>query len=221
MIDILIPTFGRSGRIARISEQIHAATVLEHRIVWVVEWDDLASRLAVPADDICVINERTRNYAGAINTAFLASRADQVFLGADDVVFHPGWDLAATACLDGWFLVVGTEDLLNPHVAAGMHATHYLVDREYVSLFGSGVIDSDDPILLFEGYSHNYTDTEFIGTAKARCRFRPCLESVVEHRHLVNQKAADDATYAKNQARFHEDTELYDSRRRLWEQLVR
>ena len=101
MIDILIPTFGRSGRIARISEQIHAATVLEHRIVWIVEADDLDSVDAVPDGDWPIVNERSRNYAGAINTAFLASRADQVFLGADDVVFHPGWDLAATACLDG------------------------------------------------------------------------------------------------------------------------
>jgi glycosyltransferase involved in cell wall biosynthesis len=221
MIDILIPTWGRAGRMQRISDQIHRDTVADHRIMWIVEDDDHDSMGAVPDGDVQVINARSRNYAGAINTAFLLSRAEQVFLAADDVVFHPGWDLAALACVDGWFHVIGSNDLLHPGVAAGMHATHYLVDREYVSLFGSGVIDSDEPILLFEGYSHNYTDTEFIGTAKARCRFRPCLDSVVEHRHLVNQKAADDATYTKNQARFAEDTVLYDSRRPLWEQLVR
>lgn len=221
VIDILIPTWGRQHRIVQRSEQIHAATVVDHRIVWIVEGDDVLSMASVPPGDWRVVNRRTRNYAGAINTAFLWSDSPQVFLAADDVVFHPGWDLAAQACLDGWFQVVGTNDLLNPFVESGMHATHYLVDRAYVSLFGSGVIDSDEPILLYEGYSHNFTDTEFIGTAKARCRFRPCLDSIVEHRHMVNQKALEDDTYRKNQERLAEDTVEYDRRRRLWENLVR
>lgn len=221
MIDIIVPTWGRPHRISTVSAQIHAATVVDHRILWVIEDDDVESMASVPSGDWRIVNRRSRNYAGAINSAFLYSKAEQVFLAADDVVFHPGWDLAAQACLDGWFTVVGTNDLLNPFVESGMHATHYLVDQAYVSLFGSGVIDSDEPILLHEGYHHNFTDTEFIATAKARCRFRPCLESVVEHRHVVNQKAANDATYEKNQARFAEDSALYDFRRRLWEQLVR
>ena len=63
-----------------------------------------------------------------------------MFAGADDLNFHPGWDTAALAVMDGWVQVVGTNDLLNPYVTAGLHATHYLVDRRYLDDVG-GVVD--------------------------------------------------------------------------------
>jgi hypothetical protein len=85
-----------------------------------------------------------------------------VFAGADDLNFQPGWDTAALALMDGWVQVVGTNDLLNPYVTAGLHATHYLVDRRYLDDVG-GVVDQGPGSFLFDGYDHQYTDTEFIG----------------------------------------------------------
>jgi hypothetical protein len=220
MIDIIVPTYGRWEQIGRVSRNIHEMTSEEHRVVWVIEDDDAASWRAVPASDVRVRNVRSKSYAGAVNTAVLASDADLWFCAADDVVFHEGWDTRALLCLDGWFQVVGTNDLLNPYVRDGIHATHYLVARDYVTQYGSGVIDSDEPVLLFEGYDHNFTDTEFVGTAKARCRFRPCLDSVVEHRHHANGRAAWDATYRKGAAEVEQDRVLYELRRPLWQDLA-
>lgn len=223
MIAVIIPTYRRADRLARVAANIAANTAVDHRVVFAVEADDTDTIVAAENLDVdVVINDRAGNYAGAATAAYLAAPdADFVFAGADDLHFHPGWDTAALAHMDGWVQVVGTNDLLNPYVRAGMHATHYLVDRRYLDDIG-GVVDQGPGSFLFEGYDHQYTDTEFIGTAKARARFRPCFESVVEHLHALSGKgAAPDQTTAKAQARLAEDSALYDRRRHLWQDLSR
>lgn len=169
-------------------------------------------------------NQRSRNYAGAINTGVrrLAPSYDYLFFGADDILFHQGWLQAA---LDVFRVskhtkVVGTNDLLNPYVLKGWHATHYLVDADYLKVEG-GIIDGERPDALFEGYSHNFTDTEFIGTAKARAAFLPCLDSVVEHMHWSVGKSERDATAEKAYAGYDTDAALYDERKHLWWDLSR
>jgi hypothetical protein len=115
--------------------------------------------------------------------------------------------------------------VLNPYVLAGTHATHYLVSRWYLENAG-GVADAPPgdpswpaslrPPVLFEGYDHNYTDTEFIETARARGVFAPCLDAVVEHLHVVAGKAQWDETYRKGAARMGDDEVLFQQRRGLW-----
>ena len=137
-----------------------------------------------------------------------------MFAGADDLNFHPGWDTAALALMDGWVQVVGTNDLLNPYVTAGLHATHYLVDRRYLDDVG-GVVDQDPARSCSTGTTTQYTDTEFIGTAKMRARFRPCFDSVVEHLNAWSPKGEVGATARKTMRAIDTDSELYDSRRDL------
>lgn len=219
-IDIIIPTYGRAGKLAALAENIDDATVTPHRILFAVEAEDTDSIAAVKALGLePVINEGQANYAGACNTGYYRGGNDLLFAGADDLIFHPGWDTAAIAKLDGWFGVIGTADLLNPYVAAGSHATHYLIERWYLDGIG-GVVDIGPGSFLYEGYDHQYTDTEFIGTAKARARFRPCFESVVEHRHWLRTGEMD-ATAHKTQLRIEQDAALYDTRRQLWWNLSR
>jgi hypothetical protein len=142
---------------------------------------------------------------------------DYVFLAADDLNFHPGWDTEVLRVMNALdhIKVVGTNDLLNGYVERGIHATHYLIDRTYINDPG-GVIDGEKGHVLFEGYDHNFTDTEFIGTAKARAVFAPCLTSVVEHMHPVIGKGLADETFAKTQANMGPDGDLYESRKHLW-----
>jgi len=83
------------------------------------------------------------------------------------------------------------------------------------------VVDEGPGSFLHEGYGHNYTDTEFIGTAKARARFRPCLDSVVRHLHQSAGFTPHDATHDKAEATYGADSELYDARRPLWQNLSR
>ena len=224
MISILIPTVGRPDRLAGLAANIHDTTVAEHEIVFIVEEDDQASIAAIldaGEHDRFHINLEARSYAGACNSAYLRHRLGElIFTGADDLHFHHGWDVEAMAHLDDQVLVVGTNDRLNPYVAKGWHATHYLIDRRYLDTEG-GCVDAGPGSFLHEGYSHNFTDTEFIGTAKARARFRPCLEAVVEHLHHSAGRMAPDATTEKTQAGYGADAELYDRRKELWWNLSR
>lgn len=218
MIDIIIPTYGRPHRVAEMKADVFAATTLEYRLVFVVEADDLAT------DEACqearvdyFVNEGVRSYSGAVNTAYRHTSGEHLFAGADDLHFHPGWDLAALRCAaeNPWAQVIGTDDLLNPYVKQGVHATHYLVRRSYLDEVG-GIVDEGPGSFLHEGYGHNYTDTEFIGTAKARCVFRPCFESIVAHLHESAGLSPRDATHDKADATYGADAELYESRRPLW-----
>lgn len=222
MIDIIIPTLGRPQRIADMVTAIHDATVEAHQVVLVVEAHDTDTITAAnDTDALVVVNRRTRNYQGAVNTAYEDTSGDWLFCGADDLVFHPGWDqeclsLAADLLAD----VIGTNDLYNPYVARGMHSTHSLVRRSYLDTLG-GVVDQGPRSFLAECYDHNFCDTEFIATAKMRGRFRPCLTAIVEHLHPCAGKAEMDATYQRSMAEFDRDSRLYDMRMSLWAGLAR
>ena len=141
------------------------------------------------------------------------TQGEFVFLGADDLRFWPGWDESA---IERYYEtdkpVVGTNDLGNTTVMAGRHATHSLVHRSYVE---QGTID-DPTCLLHEGYSHNWVDTEFIGTAMKRDAFTFCRDSHVEHMHPFWQKGDDDAIYEKGRQHYRLDRRLYQKRHRLW-----
>ncbi len=135
-----------------------------------------------------------------------------MFLGADDLRFHRGWLAAAQAALGPGIGVVGTNDLGNPRVMAGEHATHFLVTREYAD---RGLIDGK-PGLLFEGYAHEYCDDELVGTAKHRGAWAFAEGSRVEHLHPTYGKAPMDASYAAQRQRMRASVVLFRQRRRLW-----
>lgn len=225
-VDIIVPTFGRADRLEHVVADAHDGTDLPHIVSLVVEEHDTESVTAAQAlqdnDPAvrCVINERAQNYAGAINTAVATSETPYWFAGADDLHFHPGWFTAAAALIDDRFWVIGTNDLLNAYVLDGLHATHYLVDRRYTDLLG-GTIDDGPGIAMHEGYHHQFTDTDFIATAKARVRFRPCLDSVVEHMHFLVGKSPKDDTYRRAYDQLSADERLYDARKHLWTDLSR
>ena len=221
MIDIIVPTIGRPHRLAGLVENIAENTDNEHRVVFVTESHDTPTIDAVKVLGLSpVINERTPNYAGAVNTAWLQSDADWLFCAADDLVFHSRWDSIALSHADDWFGVIGTNDLLNYAVELGMHSTHSLVSADYLNTFG-GVADEGPGSFLPECYDHNFTDTEFIATAKMRARFRPCLESIVEHLHVTTGKVEADETHLRSIRAFDEDSRMYDMRRDVWTAMSR
>ena len=212
-VAVLIPTVGRPNRIAAVTENVLDST--DHaNVYFICEADDQPTIDAV-ADTLganLIINQRTRNYAGAINTGLHETDEPYLFAGADDLVFQPGWFETAVAAMTDEIKVVGTNDLYNPEVLSGSHATHYLVDRWYAN---TGCVTAPG-MMLCELYEHNYCDTEFIQTAMSRGRFAPCMESVVEHRHWAWGKATMDQTYEKGARTVAVDHARFMSRRHLW-----
>lgn len=213
---ILIPTYGRADKLAHVVADVHENTPELHHVYVIAESDDTATiEAAEKLDCTLIVNERSPSYAGAINTGVNKTSEPLIFCAADDLHFHPGWLTTAAAQMVGPIRVVGTNDLFNPAVLARQHATHFLVDRRYITDPG-GVADQDPGVLLYEGYDHNYCDTEFIATARARLVFRPCLQSIVEHLHPLAGKADQDATYERGFRDYDGDAKRYAAREHLW-----
>jgi glycosyltransferase involved in cell wall biosynthesis len=220
MIDIIIPTFGRPSALASIVDNIRAVTRDPHQITFVAESHDPDTIAAVEQLGLVpVVNTRTANYAGALNTGWLQSTADWLFTGADDLIWHVGWH-DAIGRLPRLCTVLGTNDLLNSAVAAGFHSTHSIVARSYLEEFG-GVADEGPGSFYPECYDHNFCDTEFINTAKMRGRFRPCLDAVVEHLHVTTGKVEADETYLRSIRNYDADARMYDMRISVWSGISR
>lgn len=195
MIDIIIPTIREPEKLQRVLLSLAQNSSIPHVIHIVRDGS---------------------TYAEAVNITYPKLTQPFFFLGSDDLVFSPGWDIELMKVIAEGYDVVGTNDLHNPEVLAGVHATHYLVSKDYIEKEG-GVIDKSYPVLY--NYKHNYCDTEFIETAKARGVFKPCLTSIVEHIHWAWGLAPVDAVYEKGRLSNEEDRATFNSRRNLWSSL--
>ena len=212
-VAILIPTFNRPFKVPLLTRNA-LENAPNANVYFCCEEDDLLTIDAVMDTEGAnlIINTRTRSYSGAINTGVLETDEAYVFAGADDLNFRPGWLELALDMMTDQIKVVGTNDMGNPEVLAGSHATHYLVERSYAL---NGVIDSPG-LMLFEGYDHNWTDKEFILTAQHRGAYAHCHESIVEHQHWAWNKAGIDDTYSRGMRSEAADRETFLSRQHLW-----
>jgi hypothetical protein len=160
-----------------------------------------------------------KSYAEAINLVCkkmkeIRSDHDWFFCGADDLLFYENWDVEALKVAEETGKsVIGTNDLHNPQVIAGTHATHYLVKYGYIKSPGGTI---DDPDKVLHEYIHNYTDTEFIETAKFRNQFAFAPKSIVEHLHVVWGLASMDAVYEKSLGTSRQDEVTFNQRKHLW-----
>lgn len=209
---IFIPTFGRADQISSVYENCLESTDEPIKIYFILEKKDI---LSIAVCEMLkynfIINTGAPKYSACINTAFKQTDEPLFFCAADDLDFQKDWLKIAKSKLSDQIRVVGTNDLLNNFVALGVHATHFLVKRSYIDK-QTGTIDQSFPV-LYE-YDHNYTDTEFIGTARFRNAFAPCLESVVKHVH-----ANRDETTEKTLRNASLDAQLYHSRKHLWREI--
>lgn len=214
-VAVLVPTLGRPDNMRRVHDDLYASVdPADVSLYFVVEERDVDSVEAGHDLGVAVLwNQRSASYAGAINSALLWTDEPYLFIGADDLHFHEGWlpPLLAMAGEFG-FGLVGTNDLYNRDVLNGTHATHFLVTREYAL---TGCVD-EPGVLLHEGYSHNWVDTEVVATAISRAEFAPCLTSIVEHLHPLAGKAGTDATYEKGRDSEPLDAQHFAERRHLW-----
>ncbi len=214
-IVILVPMLGRPHRVAPLLESIQA-TAPHARVVFCLSPHDGQVHAAVDAtgrERITVPRQPVGDFQRKTNTGIRHTSQPLIFTGADDLRFHFGWWQAAVARLADGVGVVGTNDLCNPRVIRGEHATHMLVTREYVEQHGT----VDEPGKFFhEGYRHEWCDDEAVGTAKHRRAFAFAGDSVVEHMHPMAGKAPRDTLYDQQAQRMRQGRALFERRRRLW-----
>lgn len=206
-VAILIPTYRRVERLPAVVENASHPGVAVYLIMEPNEAHDVPGAVTLTHPD------GFGTYAKAIQYGYEQTSEPLLFAGADDLNFYDGWLDAARAELTGDIRVVGTNDLGNRDVLAADHATHYLVDRRYLDEVG-GVFDEGPGSFLPGCYTHNWTDREFVEVAKRRGVFQPCLESVVEHMHVLWGKAPMDETYSKSFAGEDTDRGIYEARMR-------
>jgi len=151
------------------------------------------------------------SFAEKVNRGFEISDEPWLFLVGDDVHFHKGWlDQAMEVARTTGKSVVGTNDLGNPAVLAGEHATHMLISREYVEKVGASW---DGPgVVCHEGYRHWFVDNEIVTAAKQRGQWAPCLASHVEHMHPYFRKGKIDDVYRIGEAAAGLDQVLWQAR---------
>jgi len=221
-VAVLVPVLDRPQNAQPLADSLAAATTVAYRLVFVCSPGDRAEIAAcrdTGADVLVAGWEPGRgDFARKINHAYRLTGEPYLFQAADDVSFHPLWDVEALAAItagsgDG-FGVCGTNDQANPLVRQGRHSTHSLIARWYVDECGAS---ADGPGSVFsEAYWHQYVDNELVGLARLRGCFTFAARSVVAHRHPVWRTADDDATYRKGKLHVREDARLFAQRRQRW-----
>jgi hypothetical protein len=213
-VDVIVPVLHRPQNVSRFMESLTASTGLA--TAWFV---------CDPGDDEEIaevgkcggrVLEHPGSFAQKVNYAYKITAsipaAPWVFLVGDDVGFRPGW-LDHAQFVGKAFMgdVVGTNDLGNPRVMRGDHATHLLIQRRYIDEHGASW-DGGPGTVCFEGYGHWYVDDEIVHAARQRNEFQMALGSYVEHLHPLFDKGANDDVYAKGLESVEKDKAIFEAR---------
>lgn len=213
---ILVPVLDRPQRVGPLIESVNACTP-DANLLFLCSPGDRAEIKAVEksgANHVVVPWPcGPGDYSRKMNLGFRETTEEFVFLGADDLRFHPGW---FEACLEAHHrtsaCVIGTNDGSNARVLAGQHSTHTLVHRDYGAC---GTVDRAD-ILLTEMYTHEFVDDEFIQTAIWRNTYVHARSARVEHLHPDWGLAEMDDTYRRGRSGRAQDQRTYMSRAPMW-----
>lgn len=210
---VIVPVMGRPQNAAPFMASLRASTGLTEVYVMATAGDTetVDAWEAAGAEAITAGSEVT--FAEKVNIGYECSVEPWLFLVGDDVRFHPNWLANAQIVAGRRAHVIGTNDLGNPAVMAGQHATHLLIRRSYVDEVGASW---DGPkVVCHEGYRHNFVDTEIVAAAKKRGVWAMARSSVVEHLHPFWGKADTDAVYELGQSSYDADQALFDERMRV------
>lgn len=220
MIDILIPTLGRHRALQPLAaNMLNTTPEGGYRVVFVADRVDTDTRNALAEICVfhpafgCVIQDGT--YPVKINAAYRASDGDLVLPTADDVVFHDGWLEAATNALsDESVQVLGTDDL-SPSTANRDHATMPILRRSYIE--DPGAVWHERGSVFYEGYRHNYCETETWSLATHRGVTGWAEDCVIEHLHPDwGKREIDDTDRKGNRDGSDADRVLFGRRQHQW-----
>jgi hypothetical protein len=210
---VIVPMLRRPQNAAPFMTSLRASTGLA-KVYAIGDPDDVdtVNAWAEAGADIVQVENDLVTFAKKVNYGYGISQDEPwLFLVGDDVRFHPGWlDHAQHVAASQNASVVGTNDLGNPRVISGEHATHLLIRRSYVDEVGASW---DGPkVVCHEGYAHWFVDDEMVTAAKQRGMWAAALGSVVEHMHPLFGKGTPDDVYELGQSHAAADRELFEKR---------
>lgn len=208
---VIVPVLRRPEHAAPFMASLRASTGLATCYAVVQDGDDEAEKAWAAAGAVIVPSGDRTTFAQKVNDGYRASLEPWLFLVGSDVRFHPGWLDHAQAIGNTYEAhLVGTNDLGNPRVMAGAHATHMLVRRSYVDEVGASW---DGPgVVCHEGYRHWFVDDELVTAAKLRDVWQMAIGSIVEHLHPLWGKGENDDVYELGQSHGDHDRQVFQAR---------
>ncbi|MDF2751686.1 MAG: hypothetical protein K0S82_68 [Gaiellaceae bacterium] len=220
MIAVVIPVLGRPEAVLRVADSLEHMTHGAYRLFFLCSPGDDAAIEAVErtgADYRVVMwHPDKADFAMKTNLGFRLTNEPYVFLGATDLRFHVSWDLhVLLVAQETGAGVIGTDDMGNPLVRRGKHATHALVRRTYIEECG-GTFDEEPGVVYAECYDHQCVDNELVFVAQERGQWAFAANSKVEHLHPLWRKGTMDPVYQKALARGQADIRIFASRRADW-----
>lgn len=210
---VVVPVLGRPHHADPFVASLRASTGLA-RCYAVCDADDPAADAWSEAGAAVIENDSEKgSFAAKANCGYRHTTEPWLFLAGSDVTFRPGWlDHAQHVAGAYGAAVVGTNDLGNPRVTSGDHATHMLIARGYIDAQGASW---DGPgVVCHEGYRHWFCDDEIVTAAKQRGLWQMALGAIVEHHHPAWGKAPTDEVYALGQSAASEDRQRWERRAR-------
>lgn len=208
-VAVLVPVMKRPEHAEPFMASLRASTGLA-MVYAICDPEDEAAQAWKDAGAEVLMGARGPSFAQKVNYGYAYTDEPWMLLVGSDVRFHPGWLDHALYAAGDQYHVVATNDLANPRVLAGEHATHPLVRRAYVDSQGASW---DGPgILAHEGYRHWYIDDEITTVARQRGVFTAALASKVEHVHPLFGAAAMDEVYELGQSYAEADRALWEAR---------
>lgn len=207
-VAVIVPVLERPQNAGPFMTSLRASTGLA--TVYAVCNDDTDKKAWNDAG-ATVLHSDKIGFADKVNIAYPQTTEPWIFLAGDDVTFRAGWwDQVQRVAKSSGTKVVGTNDLANPMVIDGEHATHFAIERAYIDEHGASW---DGPgVVCHDGYRHWFIDDEIITAAKARDVWAPCLASYVEHRHPLWGTAEVDETYLRGDRHRDKDQKLFEAR---------
>ena len=207
---VIVPVLGRPEHAAPFMASLRASTGLATVYAVCQSGDDAAAAAWLDAGAEVLDSGEQSSFAAKVNLGYAKTSEPWLLLVGSDVKFHPGWLDHAQAVAGDRYHVVGTNDLGNPRVIAGEHATHLLVRRSYVDEQGGGW---DGPgVVAHEGYRHWYVDDELVAAAKQRGVWAMALGAKVEHLHPAWGKGEMDDVYRLGLASAEQDKAHFQQR---------
>lgn len=211
LVDVIVPVLHRPQNVKPLMDSLRASTGLA-RAWFVIERGDVEVRSLVCECGANAI-EYSGSFADKVNHAYgaITSDAPWILLCGDDVRFRPGWLDHAEAVGNLYDAgVVGTNDLGNPHVMAGNHATHMLIRRSYIDEVGATF--DGTPGVVCGPYRHCFVDNELVLAAMKRGAWQMALGSIVEHLHPLWGKGEEDDVYRLGYSFYEQDEALFNER---------
>jgi len=206
---VIVPVLDRPQNAAPFMASLRATTGMA-TVYAVANHDDHETVKAWDEAGAVVLYAEGVSFAAKVNEGYRQTTEPWLFLVGDDVRFYPGWLDHAQAVAGDDFDVVGTNDLGNPRVTSGEHATHMLIRRSHVDKVGASW---DGPgVVAHEGYRHWFVDDEIVAAAKQRGVWAMALGSIVEHLHPAWGKGEQDETYRLGQSHAAKDQATFEKR---------